>query len=315
MGRNLTYRLENLLWLFQKKFGLTQYKSIIVETSSICNVRCVWCWMHYFDKIDKGLMSLGNFKKFIDLNAKYLKKKEITILPFSRGEALLHPEFFEMLDYADKRDVSFGRLATNLNVHLDIKRLMESPLPAILVNIGGITSKVHQRVMRGGDFKLVKNNLKKMLRVNKCKPIYIKMNPTKHNLHQIQELPSFFEKLGGDPKNVIVGSTGFHQPALASKSEIKEFIKNVVSDEMRDYLRFHKNENGNIVAEKQNCFFLIPTIRWDGKVTICCHDQLGILNLGNAFRTPLEDILISDKYKIAEKMGKLRKFYFCDNCN
>jgi MoaA/NifB/PqqE/SkfB family radical SAM enzyme len=310
-------RLPDTLYYFlEKKLGIGRYKSVVVETSSVCNVRCVWCVMYYFNKKDMGLMSFENFKKLIDLNSGYLKRQGITIIPFHRGEALIHPDFFKLIDYGSAKGVRFEGIDTNLNMALDIKRLMESVLPFVIVNIGGTTKEVHQNVMRGSDFDLVKKNLKEMFNLNKFnKPIYLKMNPAKDNVHQIGELPSFFKELGGDPNNIIIGVTGFSLPAEASREDIDEFFRNVVSKEVNGYLNFTYDDNKNIVAKVQNCCFSVPTVKWDGKVTVCCHDQYSRLNLGNAFEEPLRNILNSREFRIAEKKGQNREFYFCKNCN
>lgn len=292
-----------------------KYDSIVVETVSICNAKCVWCWMYYSKRKDMGLMSLENFKIFIDLNYKYLIKNKIKIVPYHRGEPLLHPDFFEMLDYGHKKGIEYSEFHTNLGVNISLEKLIQSPLPHILVNMGGITKDIHEKVM-GTSFELVTNNLKELIKLNKAnKPIFLKMNVTKQNFHQINELPNFFEQLGGDPKNTIVGKTGFSLPAEASSEEIEIFFENIVSDEIKDYLLFTYDDSHNIRSKEPRCPFMIPTVKWDGKVTICCHDQLNRLNLGNAFELSIKNILNNKKYYIAEKIGKKKGHSFCKECN
>ncbi|MDD4183588.1 MAG: radical SAM protein, partial [Candidatus Omnitrophica bacterium] len=98
--------------LIGRNFGFRFYDTVAIEISNICNARCVWCWMYFSGKKDAGLMSLENFKKIIDLNAGYFKRKNITILPYHRGEPLLHPCFFEMIDYCVKKGVGLRTLST-----------------------------------------------------------------------------------------------------------------------------------------------------------------------------------------------------------
>lgn len=141
------------------------------------------------------------------------------------------------------------------------------------------------------------------------------MNLTKHNLHQVNELPQFFKSLGGNPDNANVSKTAFTLPKEASKEEADDFFENNVSKEMKKHLRFEYDKEKNIISKEDKCNWLVPTVRWNGEVSICCHDQLGNLNLGNAFKKPLEIILNSKKYKIFEKKGRKRKLSFCKNCN
>lgn len=310
--QSLFYFISHLL----HKVGIKKYEMVAVEISSFCNVSCLWCWMHYSGKMDLGLMGFENFKKFIAMNAEFLSKNKIYISPFHRGESLLNADFFNMLDYAYERGVMIGPIDSNLSVEFDIRRLVNCHASRIIVNIGGTTKEIHEKVMRGSKFELVISNLKELLRLSKSnKHIYLKMNVTKHNFHQINGISDFLKKLGGRPQNAIVGATGFSQPAEASRGEIEEFFSNVVSDEIRDYLNFTYDEEKNISTKIKRCYFWGPTVKWDGKVSICCHDQLGRLNLGNAFRVPLSEILESRDYKTAEKKGRNREFYFCKNCN
>lgn len=293
-----------------------KYDEIVLETSNICNARCVWCWMYTSGRKDMGLMTLENFKKFIDLNCRYLKRHHIKINPYHRGEALLHPDFFEMLAYGKDKGVEFKEIHTNLSVKLDAKKLIEAPLPRIVVNIGGTSREIHEKVMPGSDFLIVTHNLEEILKLENAKEkIYLKMNVTKYNYNQINELPGFFEKLGGVRQNVIVGQLAFCLPAEATVKERKEFIDNVVSDEIKDYMKFTCENSHNIKSKEPRCPYMIPTVKFDGRVTICCHDQLSRLDLGNAFERPLSEIMRSKKYKMSESLGEKKRLPFCKECN
>jgi hypothetical protein len=194
--------------------------------------------------------------------------------------------------------------------------LIEAPLPIILVNVGGTTREIHEKVMPGSSFDLVIRNLKRLLELNKPnKPIFLKMNVTKGNYHQINELPRFFEMLGGNPINALIGKMSFSLPAEASAEEIGIFFDNIVSDEIKDYLLFTYDDSHNIKSKESRCPYMIPTIKWDGKVTICCHDQLSRLDLGNAFNEPMDKILKSKRYYIAEEKGWKKHHHFCKECN
>ena len=301
---------------FKKKVGSPRIRPVVqVETSSMCNVRCIWCLIHYPSvKEDSGLMSLENFKKFVDLNVEYFLKTRSNINPYYRGEPLINPSFFDMIDYADKAGIRFDGIHTNLSMKLDTARLMESPIPYIIVNIGGITEEVHRRAMRGSDLTLVKHNLRKMLETNINKSVWLKMNVTKHNYHQVHKLPSFFEALGGNPKEIWVGEIAFILPSEFS-NERERFFKEVVSEEVKPFLRFRYDTKNNIITKRRNCWFIRPTITWDGKVTICCHDQLNRLNFGNAFKTPLIKIVKDKQYKAAREKGIRMELDFCKECN
>ncbi len=258
-----------------------------------------------------------DFRKFIDLNADFFQRRQISVVPFHRGEPLLHPELFGMLDYAHAQGVSLTNIDTNLSVKIDVQKLIDSPLPGVVVNLGGITAEVHEAVMEFSKFDLVVANLRELLRLSQGnqKSITVKLNPTRKNLHQLAALPDFVESLGGSRSQAHVGKTAFNLPGVASREEIDEFLEAVVGEGMDQHLRFTVDEQRNIRAKRKKCVFLVPTVKWDGKVTICCHDQLSHLDLGNGFTTPLRDILASDRYRAAECAGLNRTIPFCTECN
>jgi MoaA/NifB/PqqE/SkfB family radical SAM enzyme len=258
--------------------------------------------MHNSNKVKRGMMRLESFKKIIDLNEDFLKEGNYLIEPYFNGEALLNPELFKMLDYLVKKHIGLTpRFDTNLSIKIDIERFMSFPWKQIWVNLGGITKEVHEKVMRNTDFELVIDNLVKMLQINR-NIVCIKMNPTKYNLHQLDKLTDFFIELGGRSINVLRYSTGLTLPKIASPEEIKFFFDNVVSEEMKRYLRFDYD-------------FLVPSIFFDGTVTACCHDQVGLMDLGNATEMPLRSIFNSELYKETLKKCKTQEFYFCKECN
>lgn len=289
---------------------------IAIETASVCSNKCTYCSMYYLGKKDMGVMSLDNFRKFIDLNAAYLKKNRIGVYLQHRGETLLNKNLLAMVKYASEQGVSINQLHTSLSVHFDFKGLMESAIPSILVNIGGTTKEVHEKVMRGSDFELLKKNLSECCRLNKYnKPIFLKMNVTKDNIHQVKELPEFFKSLGGNPENVLIWNTSFWIPATLSKEERKIFLGNVASEEVKDYLNFTYDQDANIEAKVKACRYLGTAVRWDGKISACCQDKYGFFNLGNAFDTPLQEILSTKEYKTAVEKGKRMEHEICKDCN
>lgn len=48
---------------------------------------------------------------------------------------------------------------------------------------------------------------------------------------------------------------------------------------------------------------------------MCCHDQLGEINLGNAFVTPIKEIVESDAYRRVKEEGRNFRLKICKECN
>jgi pyruvate-formate lyase-activating enzyme len=310
-------KLQNFIKAF---FGLTDKNSIKLEICSLCNVRCAWCWM-YYNSVNKpkGIMKYENFKKFINLNSFYFLKKKVRIIPYFNGESLLHPQILQILEDIENNKISMAGLHSNLSINIDIERLMSFSIPRFVVNIGGITKEVHEKVILGSNFGLVTSNLKRMIAINK-NIVFVKINPTKYNVHQLKDLKKFIMELGGYPQNTIISTTGLSLPFLASREEKEEFFSKVVNEEVSKYLRFtYKRDEGEIVIESKDridtCQFLTDCVAFDGRLTICCHDQIGKINLGNAFETSIEELKKTNKYKEIYNKAKLKSFDFCRTCN
>lgn len=287
-----------------------------VETSAECNARCVWCRMFKSENKPRGMMQLAKFKKFVDLNKTYFLAKGAGIMPFFNGECLIHPQVFEILDYIVDNGIRLMDLDTNLAVKINIPKLMSYPFKFIRVNIGGVTKEIHEQTMKT-DFALVVGNLKKVFQIDRER-IIVKMQVTKKNLDQAAQLADFVKGLGGLGQNAVISTTSFPLPALAFEKEIKDFFDEIVSEEVKDYLKFEydlSQPRYAIKAKEPGCHYLLNCIAFDGKLTICCEDQLGRLNLGNAFELPLVKLFSTDKYKTTLKKAKNMNLEFCRECN
>lgn len=295
-----------------------RYDAVTVETSGLCNVRCTWCFQSYNRPDHLGLMTFDNFRRLIELNAGYLRTKRTGIYLHHRGEALLNERLLDMASFAHDAGVSLRNLHTNLNVEWDeerLRRLIESPFPLIIVNVGGTTPQVHERVMQGSRFDRVTDNLRRMLRHPGRDRVILKMNVTKDNVHQIPELPGLFESLGGNPRKIWVWKLLFIEPAEASAEARAAYLERNVSDANADYLKFVYSDPGDVRSMIDWCRYIIPTVRWDGQVSLCCQDKHGRFHLGNAFETPLQRIVESSAYRSAEKAGRRKEYWFCEGCN
>ena len=287
-----------------------------VELSANCNARCSFCWMFQSEQKPSGAISLENFRKFIDINQKDFLRRKVRIQPFFNGEALTNPHFFDIVDYIVDRGIRLARLDTNLAVKKDMDRLMKYPWPVVCVNVGGVTRETHEKVMKT-KYDILVSNLKQVYQIDKRR-VFVKVTPTQQNLREIKEFPAFIASLGGDPKRFEIGTTGFNTPLEATDEEIAHFFEEVVSAEVEPYLRFTydlSKPRYDIKAKRSGCHFLQDCVTYDGKLTICCQDQFGKLNTGNAFETPFYQLKESKKYKNAVQMGIEQKFKMCHECN
>jgi len=287
-----------------------------VEVSASCNARCVWCWMFKSPHKPQGLMRLEDFRKFIDINRNYFRAHKIGVMPFFNGECLIHPEIFGFLDYIVRNRIRLMDLDTNFGMEIDVPKLMSYPFKHIRVNIGGMTKDVHERAM-DTDFGLVVKNMRQAFAID-AKRMFVKMVVTKSNYDQIGKMGEFIRDLGGDPEHIIIAPTGFPLPAVAEEKDIKEFFDEIVSEKTKEYLKFDYDLDKpkyDIRAKEKGCHFLLNSVTYDGKLTICCQDQFEKINLGNAFETPLIELVSTPAYAEAIRKAKNMEYDFCKECN
>jgi len=82
---------------------------IVLELTPLCNLACAMCPRHYVKDTD-GFMEQSLWIKLIDEIV--AEAPDSIVLPFWRGESLLHPKFVEMIDYALQRKVRI-HISTN----------------------------------------------------------------------------------------------------------------------------------------------------------------------------------------------------------
>lgn len=298
-------------------FGLREsvydYKMVKLELSASCNARCIFCPMFRSEMKPRGFLAYSDAERFADMNADWFNVCKLAVEPFFNGESLLNPNVYDIIDLIVARSIRLGDLDTNLGLVTDISRLARYAWRSITVNIGGLTAETHVSVM-GTDFGLVMANLKRLLSESDGKfPIYVKMNPTRENIKQIPRLSWFCAQMGGGLRWKDQ-QTGIPVPSDCSEVEIREFVRRVYDPQEDRYFRFSPTGD-SLAVKNRRCIYQVPCVCSNGDVTICSHDQLRHLSCGNAFVTPLKDVLESRTYKSYQELGSKRNLPFCKGCN
>jgi radical SAM protein with 4Fe4S-binding SPASM domain len=141
---------------------------ILIEPTSICNLRCPFCFQiddYFRDKDKNGFINLKLFRKIID-DAVNSGVKALTMA--SRGEPLLHPDFNKMLDYVKGK---FLELKINTNAMLldekMINAILRNEVNEVVFSIESTNEKDYSKKRVGGDFNRVLENIKKFNEIRK----------------------------------------------------------------------------------------------------------------------------------------------------
>ena len=239
-------------------------------------------------------MSLEEFEEIL----KKIKDYTDYIYLHVKGEPLLHPQIIEFIHLADHY---------NLKVNLTTNGTL---FPQLSSSLG------------------------------KCK----NLNKINFSLHSENNIPNYCEKIFDNIKYLSSKTTVIYRLWTLKDRELDEKSTKIV-DKIKSYYKLSqevvekiKTENNikissTIYVDKDNefiwpeitthkssgyCYALKTQIAIlvDGTIVPCCLDSEGIINLGNIFKTSLEDVIDSKKYQILLKSFQDRKpsEELCQSC-
>jgi len=153
-------------------------QTIVVETTNVCNLRCIHCPQGQGLPESPGYkaqyMSWDVYKAMIDEIAKY----KITLLRFSpAGEALVHPQFLDQIAYAkqkgvgpidvttnaltlDNQAIEFGQRIPGKSI---LDRLFDHGLEVVDISLDAATKATYERVRVRSNYHRVWANLHRLL--------------------------------------------------------------------------------------------------------------------------------------------------------
>lgn len=167
-------------------------KSIQIEITSLCNERCLHCYIPGENKVHGRMMSTENAIKLIDQFAE-MQGLRIT---FSGGEPFLHKDIFKILQHSRKKDLMIF-IQSNISTisDEDIRTLCELNIFNIQVSLYSTEESVHDQITGiKGSWRRTKNNLEKIVANNI--PVMISSPMMKQNHHGYVELHNYARALG-----------------------------------------------------------------------------------------------------------------------
>jgi len=257
---------------------------ISIETSSICNLRCVMCPQSSDQDFVKRNMKLDLYKKIIDDVKGFATDVDL----FSRGEPLLNPDIFEMIRYTKESGLK-ARIHSNGTLLTKEKgrKLVESGLDTISFSLDGYDKETYENIRVNANFEKTIENIKRLLEIK-------------------QSLNS--EKPFVMIQNILV-STLDREQATEGINFFREYFKGLPVDE---YKVIEQHTFAGLVEKEGEAGlhnnYVVCKFPWyamfflsDGTLVPCCNDWYAEYPLGNA-----EDIKCSDAFN-GEAIQNLRK--------
>ncbi|MEW6295732.1 MAG: radical SAM/SPASM domain-containing protein [Candidatus Diapherotrites archaeon] len=292
---NFNYFLVRLM----QPFNITP-KDFIVETTNICNLKCVGCDNKLIKS--KGELSLNNYKKIL----KQLEKLKAKSIAFDLGgEPLLNENTLKMVKLASQKGIKtfFSSNATFLDKFET--QVFDSGLDTIMLDLDGMSNRTYSKFRKNGDFTKVINNIKNFCLKKKAlktkKPqIILNYIVTKYNEKEIPKAISFCKEYN---INYLLLKK-LHSMIIEPANVLKLLPEN------KKFQRDTKKTKRTI------CDFIFnkAVIRWNGQMGLCCYDIKGEYNFGTVKGKKIIELLKSKTCKERQKKIVNREFPLCKSC-
>ena len=265
------YRYE----VFPDKKILDNYPPLLqIEPSSVCNFRCVFCFMtdeSFSQKKSKhmGIMSLDTYKRIVD----QVEDRVQFVTLASRGEPLINKQLGKMLEYSKDK---FLGLKINTNASLLNEKLihdiLSSDVLTVVFSADAAEKKTYEKLRVRGNFDKVIKNIKLFKDIKEKhyseKKIITRVSGVKFSEDQnFNDVSSFWE----------------------------EHVDQVAFVKYNPWENSYDKESNGISAPCSDLWRRM-FIWWDGKTNPCDVDYKSILEVGNINESKVEEIWNNKNY-------------------
>jgi MoaA/NifB/PqqE/SkfB family radical SAM enzyme len=290
--------LLKLRELLNEEVAVTQllHPEVRYEVTDHCNASCIMCPRDKHEHgREHGIMDQGAYERSID-EVVALGAKKIVLTGF--GEPLLDRRLEKKVAYASAKGLStyFITNASALTAARS-RKLIEAGLSEMRVSFYGMGSTTYNSVMQGLDFEKTKSKVLEFLRLRdemgaktRVQMSYLELEENKSDTQGFRE---------------------FWEPRV---NAIEVWKPHNFGDG-RDYRHRLEDSHKTSCGRPENGPL---QIQWNGEVIPCCYDYNNQIILGNAFETPVLDILNGPKYRLlryAHRMKRFGLFPYCDQCD
>lgn len=280
-----------------------------VDPTNACQMHCPSClhsansaWASRFDW-PSATLGVGEFDKFCNEFGPFATG----IALFRDGEPLLHRRFSEFVTLA-KSHLLYTLTSTSLSMRIDADSLVASGLDRLVAAIDGASVATYGRYRRGGDFGLVLENLRAIVRARKAqsslKPWLVwQFLAFEHNVHEVEVAERLARQIGidqlvvskphsvehDDPSIKVAesapfGNTLFSEPRnwcaateRASVARNAERIDAAFHESWSDRYAAIGNWKGESRPASSTCGWLYYSLTMDAarRITPCCLPPMG----------------------------------------
>lgn len=274
---------------------------ITVELTNNCNVSCTFCNRQNIP-MDLGYMEEELFYKIVDEAAMHLP---IKMVPFFRGEPLMHPQILEFIKYAKGKGIGPIQLASNALL-LDEKMqdgLIEAGIDYISFSLDTIDTEIYKKSRQMGDLAISARNVKELGQKCKERKAHGLSVPTL----QVSTI-NLLEYQAGQKEFIQYWKEHVDVVRVYEQHDEKGRL---VSEELRNKLDVFEN--------RKPCrkIFTDMIIYWNGKLALCNYDWDEKRDIGDISKMSLQDAWNSLKYEEVRQMHLNNRYdtSICSECH
>jgi len=286
--------------------------SMAIEPTTSCNLRCPECpsGLRSFTR-PTGMLDSDLYVKMLD----ELHQVLWYLILYFQGEPYLHPQFFDLVREASKRNIY---TATSTNAHYltddNARKTVESGLDRLIISIDGTTQDTYEKYRIGGKLDRVISGTKEIIKWKKklgvTTPYLIfQFLVVRPNEHQVSEVKELAESLGVDKVSFKTAQIYHYQNGSP------------LIPENERYSRYYRHANGSYSIKNQllnHCWKMWHScvMTWDGQIVPCCFDKDASHSMGNMKTQRFKDLWFGENYtEFRRSLTRARsEIDICTNC-
>ena len=284
-----------------------------------CNMACTYCYGVIQGRSGFGTDQKGKFVMPLEaVKRTFRDAKEVgvrSIAMIGEGENTLHPDFYEIIDYARQIDLDIS-LATN-GIRIDHEQLdiLLGSLKWLRVNISAATEEAFQKIHQVTHYQRVLDNIEALAKAKRegnydC-TIGMQMVVTDENMDQIVPLAKLGRELGADYL-VVKACSDTPEKTLGSPEgrymDFEHLFKEAEAFSTETYtvsIKWHKLANAGW-KEYDVCYGtqFILGVSGNGNVFPCGHwfdVRSDEFLMGNVIEQSFKEIVESERYWQVQK--------------
>lgn len=242
----------------------------------------------------KGLMDPALFRRLVDQAAEHLP---VTLVPFFRGESLVHPQAIELIAYAKKKGLGPVQLASNgwLLDQTAAKNLLDAGLDFISFSLDTVKPEEYRSIRKGGELDIVLANIERLLQLRQqwgcATSVQVSATRTGLNEASIAEFIDFWQGRVDRVRIYYEHSTDGHAGSLSCPEVPEDMPRQACHKPYEDMV-----------------------IYYDGGVAACNHDWFRDPPLGDANRQSVHAIWHGQPYQDLRRQHQNPETLLDDSC-